>query len=278
MNSLATHPSGALSHDLMAPKRVRTRVQGEGSSALFLIGSVAVHLVLLASFAAAPGPALAHQPSATEIEIAVINEAPLLAPVEQPELDSALPLGSLDATVRNVPPQARSATPSDRPAEPTLGPAETAPSAPEVLSVDNPYASADAAVFTSGSAPRAERIQAAAARPPHFGVESGSNDASAARIKELRAWHRSVQAQLRNVAKRAYPRRALKLRQEGTTKITVQIDAAGNVISARIAAKSGVSSLDQAALQGVQSETRVSAPPRGAGTQSLTVPVTFRIL
>jgi TonB family protein len=150
--------------------------------------------------------------------------------------------------------------------------------APEVLTSDNPYAATSAGVFTSGRATSSSPIVSQAATThPTFGVTGGAARSDAEKAKELRSWYGRVQTELARLGTRNYPRRALKLGQQGTPKVTVTIDESGNLVGASLAAGSGVASLDQAALQALQSISKVSAPPPGSGTNRLTVPVTFRI-
>ncbi len=275
MNTLATrYQESSLSPRQGHEQLVHLGEDRQGS--LFLVGSLALHLGLVVAFAWLP--AKAHASAArdqlVEIDFVEAREKQPELPVRQiePEPKTALPLGRLDAPVRSTP---APSAPSTSEVPSTSDTAE----APEVLTVDNPYASADAAVFTSGSATRNPvRIEKHVAQAsPQFGVEGGSAHPDADKTRELRGWYAEVQAQLARLGTRNYPRRALKLGQQGTAKVTVTIDESGNLIGARLASGSGVASLDEAALKGVQSITKVAAPPSGAGTNQLTIPVTFRI-
>jgi TonB family protein len=147
-----------------------------------------------------------------------------------------------------------------------------------VLTSDNPYASNNTAVFTSGagqgSGPVVSKQTMAA---PTFGVSGGTAQLDPRREKELLSWRARVQQELARLATQNYPRRALKLGQQGTAKVTVTIDESGTLVGASLAQGSGVASLDQAALERLQSGAKVSAPPAGAGTNRLTLPITFRI-
>lgn len=237
------------------------------------MSSLVLHLGILVAFAWMPDRA--HASSApeklVEIDFVQTPAEDLAPPPEEPEPTTPLPLGRLDASL-NASPTAASIVPQHTEKTP-------ASEAPEVLAVDNPYASSDATVFTSGKTaarptPVVNRIAKSEAS---FGVESGSARPDADRAQELRKWYAKVQAQLARLGTRNYPRRALKLGQQGTAKITVTIDASGKLIAAQLAAGSGVASLDHAALAGVQSISKVAPPPSGSGTNRLTVPVTFRL-
>lgn len=276
MNTLATrHPASRLSPQKGREPLVRFDEDRQGS--LFLMGSAVLHVGLLVAFAWMPTRAHASSAAKQLVEIDFVeqhleNSTP---PPPETEIDSALPMGRLDAPLSPPsPPRALSPSPSNAASE-----TPAAARAPEILTTDNPYASADAAVFTSGSALQSpvRVVKHVAAAPQSFGVEEGSSRPSPDNTRALHSWYAKVQAQLATMGTRNYPRRALKLGQQGTAKVTVTIDEAGNLIAARLAAGSGVPSLDEAALQGVQSISKVTAPPSGSGTNQLTVPVTFRI-
>lgn len=280
MNTLLAtrHPASSLTEEEVreaAPAREKER---QGSR--FLLGSIALHAGLLLLFAGGPQRALTPHVSRELLEIEYLSteqeqEQPMVLPEPETETETetALPLGALEA-----PANANSVSLDRTERRLQESPQVAASATQDVLTSDNPYATSDAAVFTSGSASTVRAVVSRQmAAKPSFGVSGGSARADREKVQELRSWYARVQGELARLGTRTYPRRALKLGQQGTAKVTVTIDESGNLVAASLAAGSGVASLDQAALKGVQSIAKVSAPPPGSGTNRLTVPVTFRI-
>lgn len=251
--------------------------------ALFVAGSLALHLGALLFFSSAPGPAMAA--SASDISVDLIE---IPAPPAEPEL-TPMPLGKLDAPeqISPTPPQpmvkraVAAPLPSASPPPNTLPTAE----APKILTADNnPYAAADTTVFTSGhgqvgAARKVVHAKASATAAPteDFGVESGSEKSSEEAVRQLKLWYAQVQAQLKARGASNYPRRAQKLGQQGSVRITVRIDASGHITATSLASSSGHQSLDRAALSSLGAVAQVSAPPLGTGATSVTFPVTFKL-
>ena len=90
-------------------------------------------------------------------------------------------------------------------------------------------------------------------------------------------WQSQLNAHL-NRNKR-YPADARRQRQEGIPQLQFTIDAAGNVLSARIVRSSGIPVLDQAAIDMINRASPVPAPPASLAKSrlTLTVPVNFNL-
>lgn len=90
-------------------------------------------------------------------------------------------------------------------------------------------------------------------------------------------WQSQLNAHL-NRNKR-YPAEARRQRQEGIPQLQFTIDAAGNVLSARIVRSSGFPALDQAAIDMINRASPVPAPPAAMAQSrlTLTVPVNFNL-
>lgn len=101
---------------------------------------------------------------------------------------------------------------------------------------------------------------------------------AAARSKELINEYSStmVRASYQYVR---YPKRALKLNQEGTVLLEVIIDRKGELISSKVIQSSGYSALDDAAISAVEKTAPFPAIPEGIlGNQiEFTLPFTFQI-
>jgi len=249
---------------------------------LFVVGSVGLHALLLTFMSSAPESA--HAAPARELDIELIE----LAPSGQDEVATPepepMPLGKLEAPFEAAPvKEPLQAVPIATPPSDDSAPQSQTAEAPEIVTALNPYASSSTAAFTSGSSTSANTKVVRTLAPvskstaSSFGVENGSSEASLEAKKKLQAWYAKVRAQLARVGARAYPRRAQKLGQQGTTKITVKVGDSGALLASSVSSGSGFTALDQAALQGIRSVGAVPAPPAGAGGTSLTVPITFRL-
>ncbi|WP_372799608.1 TonB family protein [Litorivivens sp.] len=101
---------------------------------------------------------------------------------------------------------------------------------------------------------------------------------AAARSKELINEYSSnmVRASYQHVR---YPKRALKLNQQGTVLLEVVIDRDGNLVSSKVIQSSGYGALDAAAVTAVEKTAPFPAIPEGiAGGQiEFTLPFTFQI-
>ena len=101
---------------------------------------------------------------------------------------------------------------------------------------------------------------------------------AAAKSKELINEYSStmVRASYQHVR---YPKRALKLNQEGTVLLEVIIDRKGGLISSKVIQSSGYSALDDAAISAVEKTAPFPVIPEGIiGTQiEFTLPFTFQI-
>ncbi len=285
MNTLASSQTQAI---LSAPQTRKSQsgileeAPRRSNSVLFILLSAGVHLGALSAFAATPQPKARPLNPASEL---AIEFEPI---VELPEPESVLPLGDLDAhpeaeTLTPPSPQARPAqTPSAR--QPSASPSvDKVGDAPNIVTVDNPYATADA-VFSKGSGDLgAKKVRAVArtreAQPDTvgFGVPDGRRGATEEGRRQLSEWKNKVSAQLARSVSRNYPRRARKLGQQGTSKISVRISATGELQGASLLISSGHALLDQAALRDMRRAGQVEAPPQGAGTITLNVPITYRL-
>lgn len=109
-------------------------------------------------------------------------------------------------------------------------------------------------------------------------AEAEAKAKAAARSKELMNDYSStmVRASYQHVR---YPKRALKLNQEGTVLLEVIIDRQGGLLSTKVIQSSGYSALDDAALSAVEKTAPFPALPEGIqGNQiEFTLPFTFQI-
>lgn len=109
-------------------------------------------------------------------------------------------------------------------------------------------------------------------------AEAEAKAKAAARGKELMNDYSStmVRASYQHVR---YPKRALKLNQEGTVLLEVIIDRQGGLLSTKVIQSSGYSALDDAALSAVEKTAPFPALPEGIqGNQiEFTLPFTFQI-
>ena len=88
----------------------------------------------------------------------------------------------------------------------------------------------------------------------------------------------SIPPSLRTELRPGYPWTARLAGHEGLVVVEVDIDAAGVVISARIAATSGYGELDQAALEAVRAARFEPAYHGARGVPSrVSIPVRFRL-
>ncbi len=276
-----SHPARRASRPPESDDRASTlERRREDRSGYFLIGSVALHVLGFALFAAAPEPARASAlPTTIDIELTALPEEVVPEPEMRPE--PTLAEGTLDAPLPAVAPPEPSATAPKEVVE--QAPVEESP--PAVLAAENPYADPN---FSFSAAPRRQtekRILSTSPLPSRstenaksqFGVEGGSKRADAEQTARLATWYRQVSAVLRQNAQRDYPKRAQRLRQQGTAQVHVMIDASGRITSVSLAAGSGHELLDRAALAGIRAVGSVPAPPAGWKPTALPVPVTFRL-
>jgi protein TonB len=112
------------------------------------------------------------------------------------------------------------------------------------------------------SAPRAATASKAAASP-------------AASAAEVAAWRGAWSAALN--WNRHYPEAARALGEQGTVRLVLTIDRGGRVVSARLVASSGSSTLDQAALEMARHVSGRPLLPEMGSSVSLTVPVRYSI-
>jgi len=79
--------------------------------------------------------------------------------------------------------------------------------------------------------------------------------------------------------KKTYPRRAKRMRKQGTVKVAFTISKAGILSNLRIVQSSGVKSLDQAALSAVKKVGKFAPIPANIKKQSLsyTIPIAYRL-
>lgn len=109
-------------------------------------------------------------------------------------------------------------------------------------------------------------------------AEAEARAKAAARSKELINEYSStmVRASYQYVR---YPKRALKLNQEGTVLLEVIIDRNGGLISSKVIQSSGYSALDDAAVSAVEKTAPFPSIPEGIlGNQiEFTLPFTFQI-
>jgi protein TonB len=112
------------------------------------------------------------------------------------------------------------------------------------------------------SAPRAATASKAAASP-------------AASAAEAAAWRSAWSAALN--WNRHYPEAARARGEQGTVRLVLTIDRGGRVVSARLVASSGSSTLDQAALEMARHVSGRPLLPEMGSSVSLTVPVRYSI-
>jgi protein TonB len=111
------------------------------------------------------------------------------------------------------------------------------------------------------SAPRAATASKAAASP-------------AASAAEAAAWRGAWAGMNWN---KHYPEAARDRGEQGTVRLALTIDRGGHVVSARIIASSGSSTLDQAALEMARHASGRPLPPEMGSSASLIVPVRYSI-
>ncbi|MBB3047400.1 protein TonB [Litorivivens lipolytica] len=162
--------------------------------------------------------------------------------------------------------------------KPQSKPADTGPSEADRLAAEKARreaaeAEAEAARQAKLAAERARKEAIAKAL-----AEAEAKAKAAARSKELINEYSStmVRASYQHVR---YPKRALKLNQQGTVLLEVIIDRGGSLLSSKVIQSSGYSSLDEAAVTAVEKTAPFpSIPKEILGNQiEFTLPFTFQI-
>lgn len=157
----------------------------------------------------------------------------------------------------------------DQQLQPELAPLPTDPE-PEALDwlpPDDPLREIDPSSWKPWPRDEPEPAQEPPAQPPP--LERARTDAGAAR-------EGTEPLALRSPTPR-YPRRAIKLRLEGTVNLRIEVDAAGRVLEVRVLESSGHAILDAAAVAGFE---QWLFRPRRAGepeVRSFKKPFTFQL-
>ena len=289
----STHPMSTLASsrtEPLVPSAPRARGAGGtrdsqsngAASVVFIVASLAVHLGALSAFASSPSLPSDRTNAVTELVIDLAEPEVVRPP--SPSQTKSMPLGQLEqseeASAPTVRPPALGNVSAHRSEQPL--PQVEAGDAPSLVTADNPYASSVNVFSKGGVAPFARVVSVSAQTQREgvsasFGVEHGSAEASDEAKRALAAWYGQVRAQLARSGTRAYPLRARKLGQQGTSKVSVRISEKGRLLDVSLSSSSGHTLLDQAALNGLSRLDQVDAPPRGAGSTTLIVPVTFRL-
>jgi periplasmic protein TonB len=228
-----------------------------------LLLSIMLHgsaIGFLPGFSQAPAPRL--EPPLT-VEL-VTPEPPPPPPIKEPEPEPPKP------EPKPVPPPPKPITPvvqktvtpepSPAVAPPPLieAPKPTEPPPPAVIAVEQKAADPPPA-FTAPTPPPAPK------ESTNDDVEEDSDGYGQAMTGEFK----------KNVK---YPRVALANGWEGTVKVTLHIDAEGNVTDITIKQKSGKKMLDDAAIKTAQLTKLLPIPPSRQGRPfKLTVPINYRI-
>ncbi|MGH6853003.1 MAG: energy transducer TonB, partial [Methylocella sp.] len=92
---------------------------------------------------------------------------------------------------------------------------------------------------------------------------------------EAAAWRRAWSAGMN--WNKHYPEAARERGEQGTVRLALTIDRGGHVVSARVIASSGSSTLDQAALEMARHASGRPLPPEMGSSASLIVPVRYSI-
>ncbi|RWR12329.1 energy transducer TonB family protein [Paenirhodobacter populi] len=114
---------------------------------------------------------------------------------------------------------------------------------------------------------------AAAAQVQQSNRNAAAQTAAGAGAKVAPAkWRSRLMAHLER--RKRYPAESRAKRETGVAHVTFVIDAAGNVLSSRLAKSSGYPALDRAVVEMVQRASPVPAPPPGVNL-TITAPVRF---
>jgi periplasmic protein TonB len=98
---------------------------------------------------------------------------------------------------------------------------------------------------------------------------------TAPRAGEAAAWRSAWSAEMS--WNRHYPEAARARGEQGTVRLVLTIDRGGHVVSARLIASSGSTTLDQAALEMARHASGRPLPPEMGSSASLIVPVRYSI-
>jgi protein TonB len=219
-------------------------------------------LVELAPASVAP-PATAPEVSPDLIDqLEVPEPMPELRPIlsEVEPLPDLTPPGTPEMPVTDAPPPidtALAVLPAPRPrARPATPPPKEPPERKEAVR----------------EKPREQKVRAAAAAPPAPAAATKATGRGA-EVSPAR-WQSRLMAHLER--RKRYPAAARGRREEGVVHVWFTIDAAGNVLSARITRSSGHEALDAEVLALVRRASPVPAPPSGA-PRAITAPVEFHV-
>ena len=242
--------------------------------AAFITGSVAVHLVAVAAAAgidAIPTVSSSENSSTVDFTVAAIEPPP--EPPAPLEVEPAPAAPARSARVRPV----RSTPTVATPEEPALVEEEipTTPTAvepaPHVLAA-NPFGSS-AGVVVTGQA----RAKSGVGGDPNgslhgVGDSNGTGDA-------LRAWVMRVRRAVAARALRDYPRAARRAGLQGNVRVSMSVDARGDIASVRVTRSSGHERLDRAAVASVETVGHLPPPPASFSRQGrpLVVPIAYRL-
>lgn len=232
-----------------------------------------------------PPPAEAAPPAAVLIELAPATVAPLaLAPVvspdaiDQPEIPESLPEPAPMRAAMDPLPDV------PRPEAPEMPVIESTPQVDAALAVlpaprprarPSPPPRIEQPVRKQEvrEKPREQTVRAAAATPPAPAQTATEPTGRGTGVSPAK-WQSLLMTHLER--RKRYPAAARSRREEGVVHVAFAIDAAGNVISARITRSSGYAALDDEVLALVRRASPVPAPPPGA-PRDITAPVQFRV-
>ncbi|MCH2107843.1 MAG: TonB family protein, partial [Polyangiaceae bacterium] len=197
-----------------------------------------------------------------------------IAPAPKTQPASAQPKTSPQARQRSRPePKIEVTAPALLTAEP-----EETPSAAlqnNDFAASNPYATANFQNFASTRKGLTGETSGQSSPGSAFGVKNGGSTTSQERVDALKKWHQLVRTVLARGGLKNYPRRAQRLGIEGQVRLKVSLDAEGHIDA--VSMLTGDSLLASAAQKGVLSLGKIPAPPRGAGSTTIIVPIVFQL-
>jgi periplasmic protein TonB len=109
---------------------------------------------------------------------------------------------------------------------------------------------------------------------PRTSAPSRAAETRGSNVAEAAAWRSSWAGMSWN---KQYPEAARVRGEQGTVRLALTIDRGGHVVSARLVASSGSSTLDQAALEMARHASGRPLPPEMGSSASLIVPVRYSI-
>ncbi len=94
--------------------------------------------------------------------------------------------------------------------------------------------------------------------------------------KSSNAYKNGLVRAISRVAQRNYPKKAKRMRKQGTVRVSFQINSNGVISNIRVVGSSGNSSLDKAAAKALKRLGRYKKPPAGFPS-TVTVPIRFSL-